>query len=117
MTAVTPLTRAEVRAAVKATVGYGNTVRPPVHANMLGSERGMVLAGELAGAFLTVALYVGQASDGYKTDYLPVRRWWTLLTVGDESGHVVWSMGTRWANKAKAEADFHESAASIREGR
>lgn len=111
------LTRQEVRDVVKATVGYGNTVRPPKSARQLGTERGMILDGDLAGAFLTVALYEGQASDGYKTDYQALTRWWTLLTISDETGHVVWAMGTRWAKQSKARADFDSSAASIREGR
>lgn len=114
---VTVLTRVEVRAAVKATVGYGNTVRPPKSARRLDHQTGMVLDGDLAGSFLTVTLYEGQASDGYKTNYERRPRWWTVLTIGDELGYAVWSIGTRWANKAKAQADFADSAASIREGR
>ena len=112
------ITGDELRAAVKEVCGYGNTVRPPVSATLLGATTGTVQEGPLAGAIISTWLYEGAASDGYKTDYLPVRRWWTVVTLRDPGhGRTVWSMGTRWANKNKAQADYEDSAASIRENR
>ena len=113
---ITPMSRADIRAGVKA-FGWGNSVRPPARSSMLGSQRGMIVQGDLAGAFLTVAWYEGQASDGYKTNYTALTRWWIVLTVSDEKGYVLWHTGTRFANKAKAQAEFEDSAQSIREGR
>lgn len=118
-TPVVVLDRHAVRNAVAAAgMAYtSNTVRPPKSAKQLASTRGLITQGELAGAYLTVTLFGGSASDGYKTDYERRPRWWTLLAISDEPGHVVWAIGTRWSRETKARADYEDSAQAIREGR
>lgn len=115
-TPVVILDRHQVRNAVDAAgMRYtSNTVRPPRSARTLAQTRGLILHGDLAGAYLTATLSGGSVSDGYHTNYERRPKWWTVLTVTDEPGHIAWGLGTRWSSEDRAWADYNESAKAIR---
>lgn len=118
MSVVATADRATVKAGLAASgMPWPNTVRPPKRAFRYEETAGVVRQGPLAGALLTVAIYEGQASDGYKSDFQRRRRWWLLLTVTASDGTICWRDGQRFTDEAKAWAEYRDSAKSITEGR
>lgn len=117
--ALAPLSRPEIRAALNE-MGLrfnGNAVRPHKSARLLGTTRCQITTTDspIRGAFLRTSIWSGSASDGYKTGYDTRPVWWVMLYIEDEAGHTMWRQGNRFANRARADREYDDSVATMRQ--
>lgn len=95
-----------------------NSVRPPKgRTTVLGnvSCRITTEGSPLAGAIMRNTITAGYASDGWKSDYESRRRWWLVLSIEDDDGHIVWASGQRFSNQLQAQAEWNDAVAAMRQ--
>lgn len=77
---------------------WTNATRAPKAAVVV--EQRELPEAEAIGKVGTVTLFEGRASDGYKTDYERVKRWWVEVAYSD--GHSTFRRGKRFSREAAA---------------
>jgi hypothetical protein len=84
------------------TLGYwSNTVRPPRSARRLDAR---TFVSECKS--VEVTLHEGHASDGYKSDFRRVVKWWVVISITDHA--TTYRRGRRFSSVAKARAYYGE---------